>query len=382
MIEREESRFVSTHPTVSVDSLERYLLTGLECRLVARVAEPTSDRAVGDLAHPRLTVIPLYGDDKKLSAVRRVLATVAQLIRVPISRGDIVVVRLPEFIGVLLWFRAKLARAVVVSNVVADVTAVREHFGRAAPAGTWLLRRAVRWMVARSSATAYVTRRTLQALYPPRSTVPSISASNVRLGPESFTHAARTYDHVGPDSTVRLVAVGSQESLAKGHDFLIRSLMPLKGTGLSVTLDLVGEGSCQAQLVALAQQLGVEDRVRFLGFVSDRTSLNATLDAADFFVMPSRTEGLPRAMVEAMARGLCCMGSAVGGIPELAPPQALFRVDDVESFRQVLMRLVSDPSMAGRIAAQQWRDALDISNSAKPDRFAQFLTTLGRRDGA
>ena len=77
---------------------------------------------------------------------------------------------------------------------------------------------------------------------------------------------------------------------------------------------IVGDGSCRDGLVALAQKLGVTDRVKFLGH---RDDVPALLTQADLFVLPSRSEAFPNSIIEAMASGLPVVASAVGGIPEL-----------------------------------------------------------------
>ena len=70
----------------------------------------------------------------------------------------------------------------------------------------------------------------------------------------------------------------------------------------------------------------LRDRVRFRGQLTTPVDVRAELDRADLFVLPSRQEGLPRAMIEAMARALPCIGSSVGGIPELLQPKTSCRL--------------------------------------------------------
>ncbi len=79
-------------------------------------------------------------------------------------------------------------------------------------------------------------------------------------------------------------------------------------------LYLVGDGVERHPLEVLAAELGIEAAVTFLGAKSDVTDL---LAAADAFVMSSLSEGLPMALLEAMAAGLPCVATAVGGIPSL-----------------------------------------------------------------
>ena len=71
----------------------------------------------------------------------------------------------------------------------------------------------------------------------------------------------------------------------------------------------------------LAAEKGINKRVTFCGYLSTREQVIEQLDQGDLFVLPSYQEGLPKAMIEAMARGLPCIGSNVGGIPELLPEE-------------------------------------------------------------
>lgn len=118
---------------------------------------------------------------------------------------------------------------------------------------------------------------------------------------------------------------------------------------------IVGDGGCRAQLETLARTNLVADRVRFLGH---RDDVPAILAGADVFVLPSRSEALPNAVVEAMASGLPVVASDVGGIPEL--------VKDGRTGRLV------PPGDAARLAAA----LIDILDH--PDRALQ-MGQAGRR---
>ncbi len=86
-----------------------------------------------------------------------------------------------------------------------------------------------------------------------------------------------------------------------------------------------GDGKHLSELKARADEHGLDGRVKFRVELS-RNEVRYELDKADLLIMPSRQECLPLAMVEAMARGLPCIGFAVGGVPkllhsdELVPP--------------------------------------------------------------
>jgi glycosyltransferase involved in cell wall biosynthesis/peptidoglycan/xylan/chitin deacetylase (PgdA/CDA1 family) len=100
----------------------------------------------------------------------------------------------------------------------------------------------------------------------------------------------------------------------KRIDVLVRAMPQILARYPDATLDLAGEGRCRGELTALANELGVADRVRFLGH---RDDVPTVLEAADIFVLPSRSEAFPNSVMEAMAAGVPVVASNVGGIPEL-----------------------------------------------------------------
>ncbi len=107
--------------------------------------------------------------------------------------------------------------------------------------------------------------------------------------------------------------IGSVSELTKnkGLDMLIRAVPYM---GLPVNIVLIGTGEERGRLELLANKLGIHERLIFTGFIKDARHL---LKAFDIYVMPSRKEGLPYALLEAGLAGLPTVATNVGGIPDI-----------------------------------------------------------------
>jgi len=102
----------------------------------------------------------------------------------------------------------------------------------------------------------------------------------------------------------------------KGHEYLIRALHELKNEGPDFLALLVGDGPLRGELEKLVQELELSEQVRLLGS-RDREEIPEILAITDIFVLPSLWEGLPTAIIEAMAAGCPVVATNVAGIPEV-----------------------------------------------------------------
>ncbi len=222
----------------------------------------------------------------------------------------------------------------------------------------WHFARQMRRQCAEACAVSYVTERTLQERYPSAPGAPAFGVSDVELGPDAFVATPRE-PREGP---MRVVLVGSLAQLYKGPDVLLSALALCRAKGVSIEATIVGDGHYRAQLERQAQSLGLQTSCRFVGQVASGSGVRAHLDASDIFVLPSRTEGLPRALVEAMARGLPCLASAVGGIPELLPPSCLLPPGDAEALAEALCRRANSPGLRHQEAIAHLARAQDFAD--------------------
>jgi glycosyltransferase involved in cell wall biosynthesis len=230
--------------------------------------------------------------------------------------------------------------------------------------------RALRGICRRAAATAYVTTGALQRRYPPAPDAFTTHYSSVQLPEAAFADAPRTRGE-GP---LRLICVGSMEHLYKAQDVLLDAL----AGSSAIHLALVGDGRCRPALEAQAQRLGLGEGVTFSGGLPAGAVVRAELDRADLFVLPSRQEGLPRAMIEAMARGLPCIGSPVGGIGELLPPDCIVPAGDRDALRAKIIELGSDPQRLSREAARNLAKARDYHEEALRLRRRAFYREAAR----
>lgn len=226
--------------------------------------------------------------------------------------------------------------------------------------------RGLRRLVARADAVSYVTAYTLQRRYPAAPDAFSTHYSSVILPGEAFVPVPRKVD--AKQQSFLLVFAGTLEAMYKAPDVLIDAVNQCVSEGLDVRLNILGGGAHRAELEAQAARLGLGERVTFLGQLPPGEPVLAQLDRADLFVLPSRTEGLPRAMIEAMARGLPCIGTDVGGIPELLSPGEMVPPGDSQALARKISEVLRDPDRRARMSERNLAAARDYHKEVLRER--------------
>jgi colanic acid/amylovoran biosynthesis glycosyltransferase len=186
---------------------------------------------------------------------------------------------------------------------------------------------------------------------------------------------------------VRIVCTGRMVA-AKGHRILLEAVSGLISSGVELSLVLIGDGPERKALEAQCDQAGIRGQVEFLGAMAHHATL-AEVARADVFVLASFAEGLPVALMEAMALGVPCVSTTIAAIPELildGVNGVLVPPANPQLLEEALGKLASDPvlrrklGVAARTTAEQhynlalnldllaatWRRRLSVTaNAAK-----------------
>jgi glycosyltransferase involved in cell wall biosynthesis len=242
-------------------------------------------------------------------------------------------------------------------------------------AAQWRRRVAMRWaarhsdaLVAVSSATAEHLSRTLKL--PPAAVTVIPNGIPFREGARD---PVRRELGIAPDELL-LVAVGNLYTV-KGHMILLQALSALHRSEeqLPWRLAIAGRGDEEMPLRTFAEAEGLADRVHLLGYREDVPDI---LTAGDVFVMPSLSEGLPLALVEAMSAGLPVVASQVGGIPEVVEHERealLTPPGNPDALADALRRLMRDEATRVTLGGAARRRALsDFGVRAMGDAYERL----------
>jgi len=222
-----------------------------------------------------------------------------------------------------------------------------------------------------ASVVMFVTMNVLQRKYPPSGRV--FSGSDVALDDSAFIpdQPLRRREDVG----CRLITVASLDQPYKGIAVLLDAVGELHRSGRVVKLLVVGGGALMGELQAQAQSLGISADVEFLGQL-DRKGVQRALDRSDLFVLPSLTEGLPRALLEAMARGLAAVATNVGGIPELLPAECLVPPRNAVALARRLREVLATPDALMAMAQRNQEVARTYHDRVQTPIRREFLLAV------
>jgi glycosyltransferase involved in cell wall biosynthesis len=304
-----------------------------------------------------------------------------KLISGAIGESDAYLIRVPGMVGTMVRNHLPPGTPYGVEVVTDpyDLLAPGLFESRWRPFFRWWFVRQLRKQCRGAAAAAYVTGERLQRRYPPAPGAFVTSYSTAHLADSAFAAGPRS---CGPGGgALTLIFVGMVERLYKGPDLLIEALRLCREKGLDLSLVIVGEGRRRPELERLAARLGLREKVYFRGALAGAAEVRSELDRADLFVLPSRAEGLPRAMLEAMARGLPCIGSTVGGIPELLPAEDLVPPGDVPALARKIGEAARAPRRLERMSARNLRTAREYRQSLLRVRRMEFYRVLREKAG-
>ena len=182
---------------------------------------------------------------------------------------------------------------------------------------------------------------------------------------------------LGIDSGTCLIGTVGRLTPVKGIPYLLQAARMLLRHGVNMKVLVVGDGSIRQDLLAQTHELGISDNVVFLGHREDTDVL---LQALDIFVLPSLSEGIPMALLEAMAASRPIVASRVGGIPEIIEDGVegfLVESMDVKNLAERCRQLIESPEFARKMGEQgRKRVERDFSAKAMADRVALVYKEL------
>lgn len=237
----------------------------------------------------------------------------------------------------------------------------------------------VKKMARTANGASYVTKYALQKRYP----------SYVRIHGKDKRHFESYYssiklskdyflaEHKLPEPPYTIVHVNSCiTDYSKGHDVVIRMLRLIRDAGIDANVLFVGDGPAKNEFSELAKKYGIGKYVKFTGLLSSSEEVRQKLIDSDIMVFPTKGEGLPRTIIEAMAVGLPVLSTPVNGIPELLDSEFLFEQQDEKSFAKKAITLLRDKTLYANASLKNYTNSKKYEDIELQKRRVSFYMRL------
>lgn len=318
--------------TFNNDMLKRYQHIASNIKLLIRVKEIDEDTIKSKFLKIDINKYQI-GECLNISSIKGLIFNkkiVKKQLEEEIENADYVVARLPSMIGGLsVAIAKKMNKPYFVELVGCPWDALWNHSIRGklfAPIMTLNTKR----LVKNAPFVLYVTEQFLQRRYPTRGK--SIGCSDVILKESNNNIIEDRKKHILENQNIEkkiIATIGAINVKFKGQKYVIKAINKLRKHGIDNYEYWIIGGGDKNYLEKFVKKYKIEDNVKFLGSLPHDEIFNK-LEKVDIYIQPSKTEGLPRALLEAMSMGCLCIGTNVGGIPELLDKKYIMRSSNVD----------------------------------------------------
>lgn len=359
------------------DFYQRYLRVFEDLRLVTRcIDESELKKSRVELSDKRIEYVPVpfFSGPKQYA---KQYFKIGKLLRNITEGCDAAILRLPSTTGQRVCGKVMKSGIPYATEIVYDAKDGYENGNNPVHKLLWyIIHHQMQAACATARGVSCVTEHYLQQHY--FSTSPDAFSSHYSslALPKEFYSNPRKY----PQKEVLTIAhVSNQVQFngRKGFNEIIKAIKILKDRNVYIQVNFIGPDYQNgfALLSDLAKSLGVEDRVHFLGWAS-REQLSNYLDSSDIYVMPTTAEGLPRVIIEAMAKGLPCITTPVSGNPELVSEHFLVDYGDVETLADRIEELIKDKAIYEAASTENFTRSLQYEASILENRRDEFYSKL------
>tara|TARA_R110001592_G_scaffold362857_1_gene678554 strand:- start:2498 stop:3658 length:1161 start_codon:yes stop_codon:yes gene_type:complete len=290
---------------------------------------------------------------KKIRIASRILSEV-------IDENDFIIIRLPSIIGLLALFITKKKKKNYLIELVGcpwDSYRLHSVKGKIIALPMFLL---TKFFIKNADHVLYVTNNFLQNRYPTKSKK-QMGCSDVELLIEEgvLENKLSKLDLGEKGRKIKIGMIGFIEAKYKGFDTAIMALSLLKKKKqLNYNLEIVGGGNSE-YLEKLIKKYNVTECVTLIGVLSHPKGIFNWLDSIDIYLQPSKTEGLPRALIEAMGRSCACIGANSGEIPQLLESKYIHEKGSFKKLSELIIEISKDNNIRSSarnnfIRAQQY----------------------------
>jgi len=350
---------------------ERYEACCSELHVLSRCRYTPSTESYSRITKKNVYFHPVKGLSFSKIFSTNLISTTKKVLYL-IKKTELVIIRMPSFLGLFTYLTARAYGRPYFIELVGNpkeaiiTSTPKKHFGLVKLFAT-LMEKSTQSAVLNAPGVIYVTRKNLQEKFPARGF--TSSASNVELTIEKPDLSYERYKL--PKEAIRIGIIGSFKNNYKGIDTAIASLAKLNEKKIKCHLLILGAGNTVPYL-DLANSLGVRSQVFFDGIRQGGKEVYSWLDTLDIYIQPSRTEGLPRSLIEAMSRGIPCVGSNVGGIPELLPERWIISKDSPEELAEKISDLAISHTERYNSGCENFLTSTEYSKERLSQKRAQF----------
>ena len=369
-----EGNYYGIHLTEKLK--QRYLQLGQKVTFVIRTRALPHEKGnnFSKISNDNFKVlaIPNYKSFTKYFRLRR---KADKIIEKAVIEHDITVVRLPSGAGAIAVKYAKKHKKPLLAEMVACTWDAYWNYNwkgkLVAPYFYFRLKKRLKDL----PYVIYVTGEFLQKRYPTKGKQTNVS--NVELAPlkqADLKNRLNKIERWDGTSPLVLSTIAALNVPYKGQADVIKALADLKKKGLVFNYKLIGGGE-PSRLKDLIANLGLEKEVEVIGQLPHEKIFDF-LEEIDIYIQPSKQEGLPRAVIEAMSKACPVIGANTGGIPELISPEYIFKKGSPKQIAAILS--IIEKNTLKKMARENFEKSkeyqLEILSKRRKDFFAQFVS--------
>ena len=366
---KDQSIFYGVHYNDEI--IERYSFFGSSVSFLMRYQEIKDSEAIrySKITHPSFNFIELP-NFKSIKTYHKKASSI-KIIKKAVDDHDVIILRLPSAAGAIAFDYAKKSNKPILIEMVACVyDALWNYDWRGKLLANFKLKK-YQEILKNASHVIYVTNNFLQDRYPTNGK--SIGCSDVVLKDVDTTILEKRLQKIeNMQEPLTLGTVAAIDVPYKGQADVIKVIEKCKNHKLHYKI--VGQGS-PVRLQKQVDSKHLQKEVQILGSLSHDKVFNF-IDDIDLYIQPSKQEGLPRAVIEAMSRACPVIGSNIAGIPELINKEALFEAGNLEVIQKILSNI--NKEILKKWAIENFEKSYDFKKNILDNKRIEFYNQFKR----